>query len=48
MKLRTVLCGIGMHEFIAIPVKSYTLANGRQIIVTEGRCKFCGTKNDFS
>lgn len=50
MKLLTfsgLPCKIGIHDWISVPIRSITLANGRQLIVTESRCIRCGTGNDI-
>jgi hypothetical protein len=41
-------CKVGIHDWIAVPVRSITTPNNRQLLVIEGRCKRCGmAQNDF-
>ncbi|MDX0270909.1 hypothetical protein GOC13_24490 [Sinorhizobium meliloti] len=48
MSLKTkILCALGMHRFIQMPVKCFTLPNSRNIIVCESRCTICGASGDL-
>lgn len=48
MSLKTkILCRLGMHKFISMPVKCYTLPNSRNVIVCESVCTICGYRNDL-
>jgi hypothetical protein len=47
MILKKLMCRIGMHKFITMPVKCFTLPNHRNIIVCESVCTICGLKDDL-
>jgi hypothetical protein len=47
MSLKKLMCRIGMHKFIRMPVKCITLPNHRNIIVCESVCTICGVKDDL-
>ncbi|MQW73461.1 hypothetical protein GHK50_21060 [Sinorhizobium medicae] len=47
MSLKKVLCRLGMHKFISMPVKCITLANQRNVIVCASVCQFCGYRDDI-
>lgn len=47
MSLKRLMCRIGMHKFIRMPVKCITLSNHRNIIVCESVCTICGVKDDL-
>lgn len=42
-----ILCRLGMHRFIQMPVKCIVLANQRNVIVCASVCAICGYKDDI-
>lgn len=38
---------MGVHEWISIPLRSITMPNGRQHIISTSCCKHCGERNDY-
>ncbi|MGH0328701.1 hypothetical protein [Sinorhizobium meliloti] len=45
--IKKLLCRLGMHRFIKMPVKCITLPNSRNVIVCASVCTICGYRDEF-
>lgn len=45
--LNRVLCRLGYHKTIVIPVVSHTLWDGRPVLATATICTHCDYRNEF-
>ncbi|MEY9719289.1 hypothetical protein ABIA22_001779 [Sinorhizobium fredii] len=45
--VKKVLCRLGAHRFIQMPVKCIVLPNQRNVIVCANVCTLCGYRTDI-